>query len=172
MRTSERRLAEDGQDNNFDDDSDDALDHSERQSESIVLDSEGRVTALTQFDQYVNKGRYLEDFTLYDYVACVRMIRVRKRHQTTIEVGAQDGVQVPSRGRPRRHQYSFESGGCFDETFAQVLSSVPAIPQLVGPPPPQYPGDKPLRSGNEESFKKWEEAAKLFVEFYAYLFLP
>ena len=57
MRTSERRLAEDGQDNNFDDDSDDALDNSERQSESIVLDSEGRVTALTQFDQYVNKGR-------------------------------------------------------------------------------------------------------------------
>ena len=99
--------------------------------------------ALTQFDQYVNKGRDLETFTLYDYVACVRMKRVRKKQQTTIEVDAQDGVQVPPRGRPRRHQYLFESGDCVDETFVQVLSSVPAIPQLVGPPPPPYPGDKP-----------------------------
>ena len=137
-----------------------------------MLDAEGRVTALTQFDQYVNKGRDLEAFTLYDYVACVRMNRVRKKQQTTIEVDAQDGVQVPPRGRPRRHQYPFESGDCFDETFVQVLSSVPAIPQLVGPPPPPYPGDKPLHSGNDDSFRKWEEDAKLFVEFYAYLFLP
>ena len=137
-----------------------------------MLDAEGRVTALTQFDQYVNKGRDLGAFTLYDYVACVRMNRVRKKQQTTIEVDAQDGVQVPPRGRPRRHQYPFESGDCFDETFVQVLSSVPAIPQLVGPPPPPYPGDKPLHSGTEESFRKWEEDAKLFVEFYAYLFLP
>ena len=135
-----------------------------------MLDSEGRVTALTQFDQYVNRGRHLKDLSLYDYVACVKMIRVRKRPQTTIEIGAQDGVQVPPRGRPRRHQYSFESGDCFDESFAQVLSSVPAIPQLVGPPPPQYPGDKPLHSGNNKSIKKWNEDAKLFVQFFAYLF--
>ena len=137
-----------------------------------MLDAEGRVTALTQFDQYVNKGRDLEPLNLFDYVACVRMIRVRKKRQTTIEVDVQDGVQVPPRGRPQRHHYPFESGDCFDETFAQVLSSVPAIPQLVGPPPPQYPGDKPLGSVNEESFKKWEKDAKLFVQFYAYLFLP
>ena len=136
-----------------------------------MLDAEGRVTALTQFDQYVNRGRHLKDLSLYDYVACVKMIRVRKRQQTTIEIGVQDGVQVPPRGRPRSHHYSFESGDCFDETFAQVLSSVPAIPQLVGPPPPQYPGDKPLDSGNN-SIKKWEVDAKLFVQFFAYLFLP
>ena len=148
------------------------MDSSERQSESIVLDAEGRVTALTQFDQYVNKGTDLEALNLFDYVGCVRMIRVRKKRQTRIEVDVQDGVQVPPRGRPRRHQYPFEAGDCFDETFAQVLSSVPAIPQLVGPPPPPYPGDKPLQSGNDESFKKWEKDAKLFVQFYAYLFLP
>ena len=123
-----------------------AMDSSERQSESIVLDSEGRVTALTQFDQYVNKGRHLEALSLYDYVACVKMIRVRKRQQTTIEIGVEDGVQVPPRGRPRRGTYSFESGGCFDESFAQVLSSVPSIPQIVGRSPPLYPGDKPLES--------------------------
>ena len=137
-----------------------------------MLDSEGRVTALTQFDQYVNKGRHLEVFPLFDYVACVRMVRVSKKQQTTIEVDAQDGVQVPHRGRPRRHHYPYESGDCLDETFAQVLSLVPAIPQLVGPPPPQYPGDRPLQSVDDKSFKKWEEDAKLFVEFYAYLFLP
>ena len=109
-----------------------------------MLDSEGRVTALTQFDQYVNKGSHLEVFSLYDYVACVRMIRVSKWQQTSLEIGAQDGDHVQPRGRPRHHHYPFESGDCFDESFAQVLSSTPAIPQLVGPPPPQYPGDKPL----------------------------
>ena len=148
------------------------MDSSERQSESIVLDSEGRVTALTQFDQYVNKGSHLEAFPLYDYVACVKMVRVSKKRQTTIELDALDGVQAPPRGRSRRHHYPFESGDCFDETFAQILSSVPAIPQRVGPPPPPYPGDKPLQSVDDKTFKKWEEDAKLFVEFYAYLFLP
>ena len=113
-----------------------------------MLDSEGRVTSLTQFDQYVNRDRHLKDLPLYDYVACVKMIRVHKRQQTTIEIGANDGIQVPPRGRPRRATYSFESGGCFDESFAQVLSSVPSISQIVGRSPPLYPGDKPLDSGN------------------------
>ena len=70
------------------------MDSSERQSETIVLDSEGRVTALTQFDQYVNRGRHLKDLSLYDYVACVKMIRVRERQQTTIEIGDADGIQA------------------------------------------------------------------------------
>ena len=112
------------------------MDTAERQSETITLDVEGRVTALTQFDQYVNKGKDLEGLPLYDYVACVKMIRVRKRQNSTIEIGAEDGNQVPRRGRPRHRSYSFEMGGCFDESFAQVISSVPAIPQIVGPAPP------------------------------------
>ena len=110
VRASERRLSEDDPGTNYDEHSDNALDSSERQSETIVLDSEGRVTALTQFDQYVNRGRHLKDLSLYDYVACVKMIRVHKREQTTIEIGAEDGILVPPRGRPRRGTYSFESG--------------------------------------------------------------
>ena len=130
------------------------MDSSERQSETIVLDSEGRVTALTQFDQYVHKGTQFENLALYDYVACVKMIRVHKRQQTSIEIGAEDGSQVPPRGRPRRGTYPFESGGCFDESFAQVLSSVPSIPQIVGRSPPPYPGDKPSDSASNITKKK------------------
>ena len=70
------------------------MNSSERQSENIVLDSKGGVTALTQFDQYVNRGRHLKDLSRYDYVACVRMVRVSKMHQTTIEIGAQDRVRL------------------------------------------------------------------------------
>ena len=76
MRASERGLFEDVLGRNYDEHSVKAMDSSERQSETIVLDSEGRVTALTQFDQYVNRGRHLKDLSLYDYVACVKMIRV------------------------------------------------------------------------------------------------
>lgn len=119
-----------------------------------MLDSEGRVTALTQFDQYINKGTHFGAFSLYDYVASVKMIRVRKRQQASIAIDAQDGVQVPPRGRPRQRRYSFETGGVFDESFAQVLSSTPAIPQLVGPAPPRYPGDKPSHDASTEERRK------------------
>ena len=100
------------------------------------------------------------------------MIRVRKRQQSTIEIGVDDGGSVPRRGRQRHRTYPFETGGCFDLSFVQVLSSVPAIPQIVGPPPPPYPGEKPLHTANPKIKKKWNEDAKLFVRFYAYLFLP
>ena len=130
------------------------MDTAERQSETITLDSEGRVTALTQFDQYVNRGKDLKSLSLYDYVACVKMIRLRKRQHSTIEIGAEDGNQVPRRGRPRHHTYFFEAGDCFDESFAQVISSVPAIPQIVGPSPPPYPGERPLETENQKRKKK------------------
>ena len=42
IRASERRVCEDDLDSTHDVDSDDAVDTSERQSESITLDSEGR----------------------------------------------------------------------------------------------------------------------------------
>ena len=154
IRASERRVCEDDLDSTHDVDSDDAVDSSERQSESITLDSEGRATAITQFDQYVNKGRHLENLSLWDYVDCVKMIRVRNREHSSIEIGAPDEVQIPIRGRPRQNRYSVETGDCFDESFAQVISSVPAIPQLVGPAPPRYPGDKPLNESCNKNIEK------------------
>jgi len=154
IRASERRVCEDDLDSTHDVDSDDAVDSSERQSESITLDSEGRATAITQFDQYVNKGRHLENLSLWDYVGCVKMVRVRNREHSSIEIGAPDEDQIPRRGRPRQNRYSFETGDCFDESFAQVISSVPAIPQLVGPAPPRYPGDKPLNGSCNTEIEK------------------
>ena len=119
-----------------------------------MLDSEGRVTALTQYDQYVNKGDHFQKFSLYDYVACVKVTRVRKRQQGFIAIDAHDGIQVPPSGRPRQQRYSFETGDCFDESFAQILSPTPAIPQLVGPPPPRYPGDQPSPDASDEKRRK------------------
>ena len=48
----------------------------DKQQETIVLDGDGRVTAMTQYDQYVNKGHHLRSFSLYDYVACIKMKRI------------------------------------------------------------------------------------------------
>ena len=46
----------------------------DEQAEMIVSDGDANVTALTHFDKYVNKGQYLEDLSLFDYVACIKMI--------------------------------------------------------------------------------------------------
>lgn len=35
-------------------------------------------------------------------------------------------------------RYRFDTGDCFDASFAQIVSPVPAIPQIVGPVPPSY----------------------------------
>ena len=72
-RASERRLNED------DSDVSDREEHdaSDKQAERIVLDGDGNVTAITQFDKYVNKGDDLDALPLYDYVANIRTIRVK-----------------------------------------------------------------------------------------------
>ena len=48
------------------------------QPEQIFVDGDGNVTALAQFDQYVNRGPRLKVLSFYDYVSCIRMIRVKK----------------------------------------------------------------------------------------------
>ena len=49
---------------------------------------------------------------------------------------------------------------------------MPAIPQIVGPAPPRYPGNRPDHSADAATVQKWTSEAKLFVKFYSYLFLP
>ena len=130
---------------------------------------------MTQFDQYVNRGDKLKQLSLYDYVACVKMIRVRKKAEGSVEVGLQvndHGDATYHRGRPVSKRYAFASGDCFDDSFAQIISPVPTIPQIVGHAPPSYPGNRPDSSAEAEEVRKWIADAKLFVEFYSILFLP
>ena len=54
------------------------VDSSDRQPEQIFVDGDGNVTALAQFDQYVNRGPRLKVLSFYDYLSCIRMIRVKK----------------------------------------------------------------------------------------------
>ena len=150
-------------------------DASDRQAERIVLDGDGNVTAITQFDKYVNKGQHLQDLSLYDYVATIKMIRVKKRQASSIRIGVQDidtGDTIPRRGRRSFKRYSFDNGGCFDDSFAQIVSPLPVIPQIVGAAPPSYPGNKPDETATDETVRIWTSKAKLFVEFYSYMFLP
>ena len=103
------------------------------------------------------------------------MIRVQKREGGSRAVGLPDNdedVSIPRRGRRSLKRYSFESGGCFDASFAQIVSPVPAIPQIVGHSPPIYPGNKPDHTADAAALQKWTLEAKLFVQFYSYLFLP
>ena len=52
------------------------------------------------------------------------------------------------------------------------MSPLPVIPQIVGPAPPCYPGNKPDETADDETVRTWTLRAKLFVKFYSYLFLP
>ena len=45
-------------------------------------------------------------------------------------------------------------------------------PQIVGHSPPIYPGNKPDHTASAATLQKWTLEAKLFVQFYSYLFLP
>ena len=74
------------------------------------------------------------------------MIRVNKKEGPSIAIGLQDndqGESVHRRGRRSLKRYRFDTGDCFDASFAQIVSPVPAIPQIVGPVPPSYPGNRP-----------------------------
>jgi hypothetical protein len=80
------------------------------------------------------------------------MIRVKKKQGSSIRVGLQDndtGVTIPRRGRRSFKRYSFHSGGCFDDSFAQIVSPLPVIPQIVGAAPPCYPGNKPDQTASD-----------------------
>ena len=148
---------------------------SDRQGEKIALDGDGNVTALTQFHQYVNRGDHLKHLSLYDYVACIKMIRVQKKQDPSVAIGVQENDQggcMHRRGRRSLRRYSFDGGDCFDASFAQIVSPVPAIPQIVGPAPPSYPGNRPDHTADAETLQKWTKEAKLFVQFYSYMFLP
>ena len=106
-RVSGRRISDDDAVFNEDEEADSM----DRQPEAIALDSEGRVTALTQFDQYVNRGKQLKHLSLYDYVACVKMVRVRKSQGKSIEVGFDEGGlagSVEHRGRQSYKRNAFE----------------------------------------------------------------
>ena len=59
-------------------------DASDRQAERIVLDGDGNVTAITQYDKYVNKGQHFQVLSLYDYVATIKMIRVKKKQASSV----------------------------------------------------------------------------------------
>ena len=83
------------------------------------------------------------------------MIRVHKKEGASRPVGLPvKGESIPRRGRRSFKRYSFESGGCFDDSFAQIVSPVPAIPQIVGHSPPTYPGNKPDHTADTEALQK------------------
>ena len=151
-RASERRLNEDDSDIS---DSEE-YDATDKQAERIVLDGDGNITALTQYDKYVNKGDQLKDLPLYDYVACIKTIRVKKMQDSSVRVGLQEidtAATVPRRGRRSFKRYSFDSGDCFDDSFAQIVSPLPVIPQIVGAAPPSYPGNKPDQTADDETVR-------------------
>ena len=171
IRASERRMNEDVSDGSETEE----VDTLDAQPERIVLDGDGNVTALTQFDQYVNRGALLKDLSLYDYVACIKMIRVNKKQGGSIAIEMQANnidSTMHRRGRRSFKRYYFDMEDSFDDTFAQIVSPIPVIPQIVGHAPPSYPGNRPDETANNETVKRWTLNAKLFVQFYSYMFLP
>ena len=153
VRASERRMNEDVSDASENEEID-ALD---AQQERIALDGNGNVTALTQFHQYLYKGPHFKYLSFYDYVACVKMIRVNKNQGGSIAIGMQEN-NVDStrhrRGRRSFKRYSFDMEDCFDDSFAQIVSPLPVIPQIVGHAPPPYPGNRPDATASNETHKR------------------
>ena len=123
----------------------------------------------------MNKGEHLKPLCLYDYVACIKMIRVQKKQGESIVIRMQQndqGISMQRRGRRSPKRYVFDGGGCFHASFSQIVSPLPEIPQIVGPPPPSYPGNRPDRTAVIQRVRKGTYEAKVFVKFYSYMFLP
>jgi hypothetical protein len=98
------------------------------------------------------------------------MIRVKKKKGDYIAVREQQdeqGERMQRRGRRSFKRYSFDEGDCFDASFAQIISPLPAIPQIVGPPPPSYPGNKPDSTADVEIIRKWTCEARYLLSFIA-----
>ena len=66
---------------------DEEVDASDIQPQRIFLDGDDIVTALTQFDKYVNQGPHLEYQPLYDYVACIKMVRAKTKDDISVAIG-------------------------------------------------------------------------------------
>ena len=147
---------------------DDGSDHGDREPASIEINREGKIVTLTQFEQYLYRGEQLKEVSLYDYVACIRMIKVKQRKMVD---GTDKKSDVCGKGRKPLKRYPFEGDGCPDTSFAQVVTPSPSIPQIVGVAPPCYPGNRPDSSADLETTRKWTIEAETFVRFYSYLFL-
>ena len=126
--------------------------------------SHAKIFSFTQFDKYIWRGSVFPYFSLYDYACCITHTKVRKK--------THDRVGDSNVGRKRLKRYPFEGTGCkFQDTLIQTISTSLKVPILAGAPPPGYPGEKPV-DGSVDDIVLWEKSARLFVEYYAMLFLP
>ena len=57
-------------------------------------------------------------------------------------------------------------------SFAQIVSPVPAIPQILGHATTSYPVNRSDHTADAATLQKFTLEAKLFVQFYSYMFLP
>ena len=130
----------------------------------LEVDDEGYFFSVCQCEMYIYRSTEFEEMSLYDYACCIRPLKVKKRPNGSIPVFR--------RGRNMLKRYPFEGSGCdFPESLMQRVTTSLRVPILAGAPPPGYPGQKPVNA-TEEEFKRWENSARVFVQFYSLLFLP
>ena len=103
--------------------------------------------------------------SLYDYACCVRPIRSPPND----ELDNRDN----RKGRKKLERYPFEGFGCpIPDTMAQIVTSIPTVPIMAGTPPPTNPGRRPPLDADEDEQNLWRRKARVFVQYYALLFLP
>ena len=131
----------------------------------LEVDSNGKFFTLRQLDMYLWKSGVFSDMSYYDYACCVRPIRSSPND----ELENRDN----RKGRQKLERYPFEGFGCpIPDSMAQVLTCIPTVPILAGAPPPSSPGRRPPLDADEDEQILWEKKARVFVQYYALLFLP
>ena len=137
---------------------------SEEFASVLEVDEEGNFFSITQFEKYIYKSSAFSYMSLLDYACCITHVQSRKKNNY---------LEINSKvGRKSLKRYPFEGSGCtFPETLTQTVSTTLKVPIIAGAPPPAHPGEKPV-DGSDDDIKVWEKNARIFVEFYALLFLP
>ena len=137
---------------------------SEEFASVLEVDEEGNFFSITQFEKYIYKSSAFSYMSLLDYACCITHVQSRKK-DNYLEINSKVG-------RKSLKRYPFEGNGCtFPETLTQTVSTTLKVPIIAGAPPPAHPGEKPV-DGSDDDIKVWEKNARIFVEFYALLFLP
>ena len=118
----------------------------------------GKAFGITQYQQYLDRGKELKYINFYCYVATI-----------TIQKKTNKNIESKDCGRKQNRRFQFNEKCIIYKSFEQTILCNPKIVRPIGRGPPKYPGNIPQ---NEKDLRIWLKHCKEFILYYSLLFLP